>query len=154
VTVEDPAVWLGGTTGSGARQDRRYVRDRTALILRQDPDVMLVGEILTPRRRGCDTGALTGHLVLSTLHTNDAPTALTRLLDLGVAPTSSPAPFEQLAQRPLRVICGHCKTPHDRGSGTLRELARARRGRDDMVPVQAAPIVAAPATTNASGTSC
>jgi general secretion pathway protein E len=81
-------------------------------LLRQDPDIILVGEI-----RDADTAqiatqaALTGHLVLSTLHTNDAPTALTRLLDLGVAAYLVASTVDAvLAQRLVRVICRNCKT--------------------------------------------
>jgi general secretion pathway protein E len=83
-------------------------------LLRQDPDIIMVGEI-----RDLETAdmaiqaALTGHLVLSTLHTNDAPSAITRLLDLGV-----PSYLIQstllgvMAQRLLRTLCPHCKTPY------------------------------------------
>ncbi|HSH98648.1 MAG TPA: GspE/PulE family protein, partial [Methyloradius sp.] len=83
-------------------------------LLRQDPDIIMVGEI-----RDLETAdmaiqaALTGHLVLSTLHTNDAPSAITRLLDLGV-----PSYLIQstllgvMAQRLLRTLCPNCKTPY------------------------------------------
>jgi general secretion pathway protein E len=84
-------------------------------LMRQDPDIVMVGEI-----RDLETAemaiqaALTGHLVLSTLHTNDAPSAITRLLDIGV-----PSYLLQstilgvLAQRLVRTLCPHCRTPHD-----------------------------------------
>ena len=82
-------------------------------LLRQDPDIIMVGEI-----RDRDTAdmavqaALTGHLVLSTLHTNDAPTAITRLLDLGVpAFLISSTVLGVMAQRLVRTLCPHCKTP-------------------------------------------
>jgi len=83
-------------------------------LMRQDPDIIMVGEI-----RDLETAemaiqaALTGHLVLSTLHTNDAPSAITRMLDLGV-----PSYLMQstilgvMAQRLLRTLCPHCKEPH------------------------------------------
>jgi general secretion pathway protein E len=81
--------------------------------LRQDPDIIMVGEI-----RDRDTGdmaiqaALTGHLVLSTLHTNDAPTAVTRLLDLGVpAYLLNSTLLGVMAQRLVRTLCPHCKQP-------------------------------------------
>lgn len=84
-------------------------------LLRQDPDIIMVGEI-----RDKDTAtiavqaALTGHLVLSTLHTNDAPAAVTRLLDLGVAPYLVSASLAAvLAQRLVRKICPNCKTQCD-----------------------------------------
>jgi general secretion pathway protein E len=81
--------------------------------LRQDPDIILVGEIRD--RETADVAiraALTGHLVFSTLHTNDAPSAITRLTDMGVESyliTSSVVAV--LAQRLVRVICSHCKQP-------------------------------------------
>jgi type IV pilus assembly protein PilB len=82
-------------------------------FLRQDPDVIMVGEI-----RDYETAeiavkaALTGHLVLSTLHTNDAPSAVTRLLNMGIEPfLVASSVISILAQRLLRRICVHCKTP-------------------------------------------
>jgi general secretion pathway protein E len=84
-------------------------------LLRQDPDIIMVGEI-----RDRDTAdmavqaALTGHLVLSTLHTNDAPTAITRLLDLGVPPyLINSTVLGVMAQRLVRTLCPHCKKPGD-----------------------------------------
>jgi general secretion pathway protein E len=82
-------------------------------LLRQDPDIIMVGEV-----RDRDTAdmavqaALTGHLVLSTLHTNDAPTAVTRLLDLGVPPyLLNSTLLGVMAQRLIRTLCPHCKQP-------------------------------------------
>ena len=84
-------------------------------LLRQDPDIIMVGEV-----RDRDTGdmavqaALTGHLVLSTLHTNDAPTAVTRLLDLGIpAYLINSTLLGVMAQRLVRTLCPHCKEPDD-----------------------------------------
>jgi general secretion pathway protein E len=82
-------------------------------LLRQDPDIIMVGEI-----RDRDTGemavqaALTGHLVLSTLHTNDAPSAVTRLLDLGIpAYLINSTLLGVMAQRLVRTLCPHCRKP-------------------------------------------
>src|SRR5947207_10092225 len=82
-------------------------------LLRQDPDIIMVGEI-----RDRDTAdmavqaALTGHLVLSTLHTNDAPTAVTRMLDLGVPSyLINSTLLGVMAQRLVRTLCPHCKAP-------------------------------------------
>jgi general secretion pathway protein E len=95
-------------------------------LMRQDPDIVMVGEI-----RDLETAemaiqaALTGHLVLSTLHTNDAPSAVTRLLDIGV-----PSYLLQstilgvLAQRLVRTLCPHCKTPHEIDSEAWDMLVR------------------------------
>jgi general secretion pathway protein E len=81
-------------------------------LMRQDPDIIMVGEI-----RDAETAdmaiqaALTGHLVLSTLHTNDAPTAITRLLDLGVPPyLLQSTVLGVMAQRLVRTLCPHCKS--------------------------------------------
>jgi general secretion pathway protein E len=82
-------------------------------LLRQDPDIIMVGEIRD--RETADMAvqaALTGHLVLSTLHTNDAPTAVTRLLDLGVPPYLIHSTLlGVMAQRLVRTLCPHCKEP-------------------------------------------
>jgi type II secretory ATPase GspE/PulE/Tfp pilus assembly ATPase PilB-like protein len=84
-------------------------------IVRQDPDVIMVGEI-----RDLETAeiaihsSLTGHLVLSTLHTNDAPGAITRLQDMGVEPYLIASVLAGvLAQRLVRRICAHCRAPHE-----------------------------------------
>ena len=84
-------------------------------LMRQDPDIIMVGEI-----RDLETAemaiqsALTGHLVLSTLHTNDAPAAITRLLDLGVPPYMiSATVLGIMAQRLVRTLCPHCKHPQN-----------------------------------------
>src|SRR5205823_11587557 len=79
-------------------------------LLRQDPDVMLVGEIRDEETAEIAThAALTGHLVLSTLHTNDAAGAVTRLMDLGVAPYLVASTVEAvLAQRLVRRVCEEC----------------------------------------------
>ncbi|MBN1507096.1 MAG: Flp pilus assembly complex ATPase component TadA [Sedimentisphaerales bacterium] len=84
-------------------------------LLRQDPDIVMVGEIRDTDTAGIAVqAALTGHLVLSTLHTNDAPGAVTRLLDLGVAPYLVSASLRGvLAQRLVRKICANCKTEYE-----------------------------------------
>lgn len=87
--------------------------DGVRALMRQDPDIIMIGEI-----RDLETAemaiqaALTGHLVLSTLHTNDAPSALTRLLDLGIPPYLLNATLlGVMAQRLVRTLCPHCKQP-------------------------------------------
>ncbi len=93
-------------------------------IVRQDPDVILIGEI-----RDAETAeiavqsALTGHLVLSTLHTNDAPSAITRLLDMGVEDfLLSSTIIGILAQRLVRVACPYCRDPHSPDPAILKEM--------------------------------
>jgi len=97
-------------------------------ILRQDPDKILVGEI-----RDLETSqiaveaALTGHIVFSTLHTNDAPSAVTRMIDLGLEAFLLTATVEGIvAQRLVRRICSHCKEPYDPSDQELYELELTR----------------------------
>jgi type II secretory ATPase GspE/PulE/Tfp pilus assembly ATPase PilB-like protein len=93
-------------------------------ILRQDPDIIMVGEIRDTETAIIATeAALTGHLVLSTLHTNDAPGALTRLVEMGVEPfLVASAVIGVQAQRLLRVICPRCKVPYTPQPGVLKRL--------------------------------
>ena len=100
-------------------------------ILRQDPNVILVGEI-----RDLETAeiaiqaSLTGHLVFSTLHTNDAPSAITRLVDMGVEPfLVGSSLVAVLAQRLVRMLCPDCKTPYEATAEELRDLGVKASGR-------------------------
>jgi type IV pilus assembly protein PilB len=83
-------------------------------ILRQDPDVIMVGEIRDSETASIAVqAALTGHRVLSTLHTNDAAGAMTRLMDMGIEPfLVSSVVLVSFAQRLVRKVCPHCRTPH------------------------------------------
>jgi type II secretory ATPase GspE/PulE/Tfp pilus assembly ATPase PilB-like protein len=94
-------------------------------ILRQDPDVLLVGEMRDPETADiCTQAALTGHLVLSTLHTNDAPSALVRLLDLNVAEYLIASTVEVvLAQRLVRRTCAACAEPTRPDEAARHEMA-------------------------------
>jgi type IV pilus assembly protein PilB len=93
-------------------------------ILRQDPDVILVGEIRDPETAEIAVQAsLTGHMVFSTLHTNDAPSSVTRLRDMGVPPFLITATVEAiLAQRLVRRICSKCKQEMKPSMELLAEL--------------------------------
>ncbi|WP_033336944.1 type II secretion system ATPase GspE [Thioalkalivibrio thiocyanodenitrificans] len=116
LTVEDPIEYdLDGIgqTQINSKVDMTFARGLRA-ILRQDPDVVMVGEI-----RDLETvqiavqASLTGHLVLSTLHTNTAVGAITRLRDMGVEPfLLSSTLVAILAQRLVRLLCDHCKAPY------------------------------------------
>jgi type IV pilus assembly protein PilB len=115
VTVEDPVEYeLSGVTQSNANPDIGLsFAAQLRAILRQDPDVILVGEI-----RDAETAdiairaALTGHLVLSTLHTNSAVAAVTRLQDMGVPPFLIASSLSGVvAQRLVRLICRNCRAP-------------------------------------------
>jgi len=116
-TAEDPVeIQLPGVNQVNVN-DKAGLNFATALraFLRQDPDIVMVGEI-----RDIETAdiaikaAQTGHLVLSTLHTNDAPTTLTRMLNMGVAPFNIASSVILItAQRLGRKLCAHCKRPED-----------------------------------------
>ena len=110
-------------------------------ILRHDPDVILIGEIRDlETAESAIQASLTGHLVFSTLHTNDAPSAFTRLIDMGVEPFLVASTVEGvMAQRLVRTICPDCKTtyePHALGRAADRlpgDRPRARRPAPDAV---------------------
>lgn len=123
-TVEDPAEILLPGVNQVNVNERAGLTFPVALraFLRQDPDVLMVGEI-----RDAETAdiavkaAQTGHLVLSTLHTNDAPSTLTRLMNMGVPPFNIASSVIMItAQRLVRRLC-HCKMPADIASQTLRD---------------------------------
>jgi len=112
-TVEDPVeAKIPGVNQSQVNEKAGFSFS-TALrsMLRQDPDIMMVGEIRDGETASiCMQAALTGHLVFSTLHTNDAPSAVTRLCNLGIEPYLVAATLRGvLAQRLVRKICPHCK---------------------------------------------
>ena len=113
LTVEDPVEYELAGVPQVPVNEKVGVTFATALraLLRQDPDVIFVGEIRDGETAEIATqAALTGHLVLSTLHTNDAPSALTRLLELGIAPYLVASTVDAiLAQRLVRVVCRDCR---------------------------------------------
>ena len=115
ITVEDPVEYqLKGVNQIQVNEKSGLTFARgLRSILRQDPDVILIGEIRDAETAQIAVQAsLTGHLVFSTLHTNDAPGALTRLVDMGVEPYLVASSLEAvLAQRLVRVLCPHCKQP-------------------------------------------
>lgn len=113
VTLEDPIEYhLEGVTQGHINPEAGFTFERgIRAMLRQDPDVMMVGEIRdTQTASVAIEAALTGHLVLSTLHTNDAPGALMRLMDMGVEPFLLNAALSGIcAQRLARKLCNGCK---------------------------------------------
>jgi general secretion pathway protein E len=128
LTVEDPVEYELDGVPQVQVNEKVGVSFATALraLLRQDPDIMLVGEIRDEETAEIAThAALTGHLVLSTLHTNDAPGALTRLFDLGVAPYLVASTVEAvLAQRLVRVVCPECRRDEPAPAGVLGDFDR------------------------------
>ncbi len=130
ITTEDPVEYdLDGVVQVQIRADVGLTFAACLRsILRQDPDIVLVGEI-----RDLETAqiaaqaSLTGHLVFSTLHTNDAPSSVARLLDLGVEPFLITATIEGVvAQRLVRKICTNCKTEYEPNDDQLFELRLTR----------------------------
>jgi general secretion pathway protein E/type IV pilus assembly protein PilB len=113
ITIEDPVEYqLRGINQIQVSEKAGLTFARgLRSILRHDPDVLLIGEIRDQETAQIAVQAsLTGHLVFSTLHTNDAPGALTRLVDMGVEPYLVASSLEAvLAQRLVRVLCNHCK---------------------------------------------
>ena len=126
LTVEDPVEYELPGVPQVPVNEKVGVTFAAALrsLLRQDPDIILVGEIRDAETAQIATqAALTGHLVLSTLHTNDAPTALTRLLDLEVAAYLVASTVDAvLAQRLVRIICPHCKVTTQPDKAARRRL--------------------------------
>jgi general secretion pathway protein E len=123
LTVEDPIEYYIdgiGQTQVNTKVDMTFARGLRS-ILRQDPDVVMIGEIRDLETASIAVQAsLTGHLVLSTLHTNSAIGAVTRLRDMGVEPfLLASSLIGVMAQRLVRNLCPHCKTPHK-----LTELER------------------------------
>lgn len=125
-TIEDPVEYFLEEANQVFVQDRVGLSFASVLraTLRQDPDVILVGEI-----RDLETAdvafkaALTGHMVLTTLHTNNAIASITRLIDLGIKPYLIASALEGIvAQRLVRRICVHCRTPVDADQETLELL--------------------------------
>jgi len=126
ITIEDPVEYqikgisqiqvnpkVGLTFASGLRS-----------VLRQDPDIIMVGEIRDAETAEISVhAALTGHLVLSTLHTNDAPSAITRLTDMGIEPFLLASSLEGvIAQRLVRRVCNGCKEAYEPDEEELKEL--------------------------------
>lgn len=115
VTLEDPVEYnLHGITQGHINSEAGFTFEKgIRSMLRQDPDILMVGEIRDKQTaRVAIEAALTGHLVLSTLHTNDAPSAVMRLMDMGIEPFLINASLSGvLAQRLVRKLCSDCKEP-------------------------------------------
>jgi type IV pilus assembly protein PilB len=126
ITVEDPVEYRIPGINQVQVNPRAGLTFATALrsILRSDPDVVLVGEIRDRETAAISVeAALTGHLVLSTLHTNDAPSALTRLTEIGTEPfLVATALSAVVAQRLARRLCTKCRRPFDGDAETLRQV--------------------------------
>jgi type IV pilus assembly protein PilB len=116
ITVEDPVEFMLEGINQVQVNSKAGLNFAAGLrsILRQDPDIIMVGEIRDEETAEMAVrSAITGHLVLSTLHTNDAPGAVTRLVDMGVQPyLAADALSAAMAQRLVRRLCPSCKRPY------------------------------------------
>ena len=137
ITVEDPVEYqLTGINQVHVNADVGMTfAAALRAILRQAPNIVMIGEIRDNETASIATeAALTGHLVFSTLHTNDAPSAVTRLLDIGVKPfLVASALRAAMAQRLCRAICPECKQPY---TPTEREMRLLGKSADDIAGVQ------------------
>ncbi len=131
ITVEDPIEYqVPGITQMQTRPEIGFTfAAGLRAILRQSPDVVMLGEIRDQETADIAVkAALTGQIVLSTLHTNDAPSAITRLIDLGIEPfLLSPSLLMLIAQRLVRKLCQNCKEPFD-PPASVRERFRLSEG--------------------------
>ena len=133
LTVEDPVEYrLDGVNQVQVKPEIGLTFANTLRsFLRQDPDIMLVGEVRDLETAEiCVRSALTGHLVLSTLHTNDAPSAVTRLIDIGVEPyLLAPTLLIVVGQRLVRRLCPECKEAY---KPTIKELGNVKLNADTI----------------------
>lgn len=117
ITIEDPVEYRLGGINQVQVNNKSGMSFANGLrsILRQDPDIIMIGEIRDSETAQIAVRAsITGHLVLSTMHTNDAPSTVTRLMDMGIEPYLVAASvIGVVAQRLVRKICPHCKEPHN-----------------------------------------
>jgi general secretion pathway protein E len=127
-TIEDPIEMVEPTFNQMQVQHNINVNfaEGVKALLRQDPDIIMIGEIRDlPTAEMAVQASLTGHLVLSTLHTNDAPSSVTRLIDLGVPGYMvSASVIGVMAQRLVRTLCPHCKVEAELDEAAWQELVR------------------------------
>ena len=152
ITVEDPVEYILGGINQVQVAEAVGLSFAAALrsILRQAPNVIMIGEIRDLETATIAINAsLTGHLVFSTLHTNDAPSAVTRLIDIGVKPFLVASSTRALmAQRLVRKVCKQCKEPSTPSDKELRQLSI------DLANVREANFMKGKGCGNCSGTGC
>lgn len=126
LTVEDPVEYQIQGVNQIQTASKVGLDFASALrsILRQDPDVVMIGEMRDKETAGIAIqAALTGHIVLTTLHTNDAPSGVTRLLDMGMEDYLLTSTINGImAQRLVRVLCPHCRQPHHIGGEEIEHM--------------------------------
>jgi general secretion pathway protein E len=130
ITVEDPVEYQLEGINQIQVKPSINLAFATALrsIVRQDPDVIMVGEMRDlETARICVQSALTGHLVLSTLHTNDAPSSVTRLLEMGIEDYLVTSTVNAvIGQRLVRMLCRHCRAPYEAPEEVLQKTGLAK----------------------------
>ena len=128
ITIEDPIEYeVKNISQTQVEKDRSYTfANGLRAIVRQDPDVILVGEIRDDETADISVNAaLTGHLVLSTLHTNNAPASIPRFIELGIKPTLiAPSVNAFVAQRLVRKLCPHCKEEYVPARETIDSIKK------------------------------
>jgi type IV pilus assembly protein PilB len=142
-TVEDPIEYaLTGVNQFQVNEKAGFTfANALRALLRQDPDILMVGEVRdTETAKLATQAALTGHLVLSTLHTNDAPGAITRLYNLGIEPYLVGATLVGvMAQRLVRKLCQHCKESYTPGMNEKRQIERLAGNIDTLFKARGCP---------------
>ena len=142
MTLEDPIEYrLKGINQSqiDPKKDYSFAKGLRS-ILRQDPDIVMVGEIRDNETAAISIQAsLTGHLVVSSLHTNDSPSAITRLIDMNIEPYMISSTIVGIVgQRLVRTLCKNCKLPDDETSrDTLDEIVKPWKINGDYRPFKA-----------------
>jgi type II secretory ATPase GspE/PulE/Tfp pilus assembly ATPase PilB-like protein len=128
ITIEDPIEYkIKGISQTQVSKSREYTFAKgLRAIVRQDPDIILVGEIRDDETADIAINAsLTGHLVLSTLHTNNAPASIPRLIEMGIKPTLIPPSVNAfIAQRLVRCLCPDCKKEYEPAHETIETIKR------------------------------
>jgi type II secretory ATPase GspE/PulE/Tfp pilus assembly ATPase PilB-like protein len=141
ITVEDPVEYQMAGIGQVQVRDKIGMTFAAALrsILRQDPDIIMIGETRDQETAQIAIQAsLTGHLVLSTLHTNSAPATITRLLDMGVEPyLIASSVVLVMAQRLVRKLCENCKKPYKPSIDVLRSIGLSEKDAQGITFYQA-----------------
>ncbi|KKP59069.1 MAG: Type IV-A pilus assembly ATPase PilB [Candidatus Moranbacteria bacterium GW2011_GWF1_34_10] len=128
ITIEDPIEYeIKGISQTQVQNDKGFTfSDGLRAIVRQDPDIILVGEIRDNETAEISiNAALTGHLVFSTLHTNNAPASVSRLLELGIRPSLIASSINIfMAQRLVRQLCSHCKEKYRPAPETIDTIKK------------------------------
>ena len=137
MTIEDPIEYHLSSISQIQVNEKKGLTFASGLrsLLRQDPDIMMVGEVRdVETARISVQAAQTGHLVFSTIHTNDSPTVMTRLLDIGIEPyLVASSVLVAIAQRLVRQVCPDCKESYDPDEKDLKKLKDLNIDPDELI---------------------